>query len=52
MRTENEYHAYYRRKIKEGKHHMVIINAIRNKLISRMFAVIKRDTPYVKLQLQ
>ncbi|WKN33967.1 transposase [Porifericola rhodea] len=52
LRTENEYHVYYRRKIKEGKHHMVIINAIRNKLISRMFAVIKRDTPYVKLQLQ
>ncbi|WPP47975.1 IS110 family RNA-guided transposase [Catalinimonas niigatensis] len=52
LRTENEYHVYYRRKIKEGKHHMVVINAIRNKLISRMFAVIRRDTPYVKLQLQ
>nr|WKN34441.1 IS110 family transposase [Tunicatimonas sp. TK19036] len=51
LRTENEYHDYYRRKIKEGKHHMVVINAIRNKLISRMFVVIRRDTPYVKLQL-
>ena len=51
LRTENEYHVYYRRKTKEGKHHMVVINAIRNKLISRMFAVIRRDTPYVKLQL-
>ncbi|MEK6479411.1 transposase [Catalinimonas sp. 4WD22] len=37
--------------IEIGKHHMVVINAIRNKLISRMFAVIRRDTPYVKLQL-
>ncbi|MBE9217221.1 IS110 family transposase, partial [Plectonema cf. radiosum LEGE 06105] len=26
LRTENEYHVYYRRKIKEGKHHMVVIN--------------------------
>ncbi|MEQ9442745.1 MAG: IS110 family transposase [Cyclobacteriaceae bacterium] len=38
LKTENEYHVYYRRKIQEGKHHMVVINAIRNKLISRMFA--------------
>lgn len=51
LKTENEYHVYYRKKISEGKHHMVVINATRNKLISRMFAVIRRDTPYVKLQL-
>ena len=51
LKTENEYHVYYRKKITEGKHHMVVLNAIRNKLISRMFAVIRRGTPYVKLQL-
>ena len=38
---------YYDKKLKEGKHKMTIINAIRNKLIQRIFAVINRGTPYV-----
>jgi transposase len=50
LKNDNEYRRFYDRKIKEGKHHMVVINAIRNKLISRMFAVIHRDSPYVALQ--
>lgn len=49
LRSDNEYHRYYQRRKQEGKHHMVILNAVRNKLISRMFAVIQRDTPYVSL---
>jgi len=40
---------YYRRKLKEGKRPGVIMNAIKNKLIHRTFAVVKRGTPYVKL---
>jgi transposase len=50
IKTDTEYRRFYKRKIKEGKHHMVVINTIRNKLISRMFAVIRRSTPYVALQ--
>lgn len=38
---------YYKRKIKEGKDHTLIINAVGCKLINRVFAVIKRQTPYV-----
>lgn len=50
LKKDNEYHRFYDRKIKQGKHHMVALNAVRNKLISRMFAVINRDSPYVALQ--
>lgn len=41
-------HAYYNRKMKEGKNKMAIINAVRNKLIHIMIACIKNDTMYVK----
>jgi hypothetical protein len=38
---------YYERKIAEGKSKMCVINAIRNKLLHRVLAVVKRGTPYV-----
>lgn len=41
--------AYYKRKIAEGKHHMSVKNAVANKLVLRIFAVIKRNEPFVKL---
>ncbi|WP_276373352.1 IS110 family transposase [Chryseolinea sp. H1M3-3] len=37
---------YYNRKVAEGKSKMAVINAVRNKLIHRIVAVIKRGTPY------
>ena len=40
---------YYNRRVAEGKSKMGTVNIIRNKLISRVFAVINRDTPYVDL---
>ena len=46
--AKGELQVYYKRKIKEGKNKMSVINAIRNKLIQRIFAVIKRLTPYQK----
>jgi transposase len=39
---------YFNRKVEEGKNKMSIINAIRNKLVLRAFAVIKNDTPFVE----
>lgn len=42
-----EFKDYYERKKKEGKHAMSILNAIKNKLILRAFAVVKNDKPYV-----
>jgi len=41
---------YYYRKIQEGKHKLSVQNAIKNKLISRVFATVKRGTPYVPLK--
>ena len=37
---------YYQRKREEGKDKMKILNAIRNKLLHRIVAVVKRGTPY------
>ena len=44
----NEFGAYYRRKIAEGKTHYMVINAIRNKIILRAFALVKNNTMYQK----
>lgn len=41
--------AYYHRKVNEGKSKMSVINAVRNKLLSRIIAVVNRQTPYVVL---
>jgi transposase len=43
---------YYNKKIAEGKEHKLIINAIRFKLVNRVFAVVKRQTPYVNIYKQ
>lgn len=38
---------YFERRVAEGKSKMCVINAIRNKLLHRILAVVKRRTPYV-----
>ena len=37
---------YYLRKVEEGKNKMTVINALRAKIVARMFAVIKRNDFY------
>lgn len=50
IRYNNEFKIYYERRINEmGKSKMSTINIIRNKVVSRVFAVINRQTPYVDL---
>jgi transposase len=44
-----ELHLYYQRRLSEGKVKGVVLNAIKFKLIERMFAVVKRGSAYVKL---
>lgn len=39
---------FYQRKVAEGKNKMSVINAVRNKLISRIFACIKNNRTYQK----
>lgn len=48
MKLDKELKNFYERKVAEGKSKMSVINAIRNKLIHRIFAVVKRQTPYQK----
>ena len=40
---------YYRRKIQEGKRPMTVVNAIRNKLVHRIFSCIKADSLFVDI---
>lgn len=42
---------YYERKRAEGKSHGCVMNAVKFKLITRMFAVINRQTPFVNTEL-
>ncbi len=46
---DKELALYYQKKMAEGKHKGIVINAIKNKLIHRVFAVINRQSPYVKI---
>jgi transposase len=39
---------YYGRKVNEGKHKLSVLNAVANKLVLRIFAVAKRNEPFVK----
>lgn len=48
INTDDELGIYYHRKKQEGKHHMSIINAMRNKLILRVFAVVRNQVKYQK----
>lgn len=45
-RKEGELKRYYERKVAEGKNKMAVINALRAKIVARMFAVIKRNEFY------
>ena len=49
IQHNSEMKAYYLKRVKIGKSKMSTINIIRNKLIARIFAVIKRQTPYVEI---
>ena len=49
IQLTGEYKTYYHRRLYEGKNKMSTLNIIRNKLVSRAFAVVKRGTPYVNL---
>jgi len=42
-----EFRQYYDRKVEEGKHSRSVLNAIKNKLLLRVVAVINKQQPYV-----
>ena len=46
IQNDPEMKAYFERKVTEGKNKMSVINAVRNKLIHRVFAVIRDERNY------
>ena len=48
IRLENDLRVYYQRKVKEGKNKMLVLNAVRNKIVHRIFALIKTGKSYEK----
>lgn len=49
IQLPGEYQMYYLRRTVDGKNKMSTLNIIRNKLIFRAFAVVKRGSPYIDL---
>ncbi|MEH0153590.1 transposase, partial [Limibacter armeniacum] len=43
---KGELYDYFHRKVKQGKHKMSIINAVRNKIIHRVFACVSANREY------
>jgi transposase len=47
--SDKELHAYYKKRVDGGKSKLETLNIIRNKVVSRVFAIAKRKTPYVDI---
>lgn len=52
IQYDEELKQYYQARIKNGKNKRSTINVVRNKIIYRMFAVIKRQSPFIPDYLQ
>jgi len=48
IRSKGELQDYYLRKVADGKNKMLVLNAVRNKIIHRIYAVIRRGEIYNK----
>jgi transposase len=48
IRWNEDMKRYYERKVNEGKNKMSVINAVRNKLVLRIFAVVRDERIYVE----
>lgn len=46
IRLNNDLRVYYLKKVKEGKNKMSVLNAVRNKIIHRIYAVLKNQNNY------
>ncbi|MEM0932375.1 MAG: IS110 family transposase [Bacteroidota bacterium] len=46
-KSDPQLRCYFNEKVEEGKNKMLVLNNIRNKVLHRVFAVVKRGTPYV-----
>ena len=48
IKLDADLKAYYERKVAEGKNKMSVLNAVRNKLLARVIAVVNKQKEYVK----
>ncbi len=48
IQVKGEIRDYYQRKLAEGKNKMLVLNAVRNKLIHRVCSVVQRQQKYDK----
>ncbi len=48
IRTDAELKEFYLKRVAAGKSKMSTINIVRNKIIYRMFSIIKRQTPFIE----
>lgn len=48
IRFNAELKSYYQRKVDLGKNKMSVLNAVRNKIVHRIFAVVRNNTTYQK----
>jgi hypothetical protein len=51
IRSKGDLKAYFERKVKEGKNKMLLLNAIRNKILHRIFACIRDQRMYVPIRI-
>ncbi len=51
IRYDRELKKYYQKRVAEGMKKMSCLNIIRSKIVARIFAVAKRQTPFVDLSL-
>jgi len=49
IQHDKELKEYFSKRIQKGKSKMSTVNIIRNKIVHRVFAVVKRGTPFVEL---
>lgn len=48
VKLDADLKAYYERKVAEGKNKMSVLNAVKNKLLARVIAVVNKQQEYVK----
>ena len=48
VKLDGDLKAYYKRKVGEGKNKMSVLNAVKNKLLARVVAVVNKQQCYVK----
>ena len=48
VKLDADLKAYYERKVAEGKNKMSVLNAVKNKLLVRVIAVVNKQQDYVK----